>query len=476
MVHDDPRPGSGPAPAADPPARRRAGAAGMGSRAVADAALAAIIEAAPDGIVLVDPDGLIVLTNPCLERQFGYRPGALLGRPIEVLLHEPARDAHVLQRRTFEAEGRRRSMGRGVTLEGRRADRSSIPVEIALSPVAVDDDVYTLAIVRDLTERVATEGVVGRLQHLLDTSSEGVFLASASTGEVHYVNDGACALTGRPRDALLHHRLDEVLPGVATPALAPGGTRQQEATVARRDGRPSRCNLLIQRSESDRGAWLAVFVRDASARQQAEEQFWRAERALVVLEEQERIAHRLHDDVIQSLFGIATSLESVATITDDAAIAARLRRSVAGIDEAIDRMRAALFPTQHTTPVSGLRAELSAVLDEVFPAAAPARAVRVSGSVDVVTWAVGEALVAALRSALDLITARLLVGGVSVEVTVDDVVELVVVDDGEPGPDGSAAGDELDALAGTARTLGGTCTLSAKEPRGSILRWSVPMP
>jgi PAS domain S-box-containing protein len=476
MVNDDPRPGSGPAPAAGPPDRRRTGTAAVGSRAVADAVLAAIIEAAPDGIVLVDPNGLIVLTNPCLERQFGYRPGELLGRPIEVLVHEPARDAHVVQRRTFEAEARSRSMGGGLPLEGRRADGSSIPVEIALSPVAVDDDVYTLAIVRDVTERVAAEGAVGRLQHLLDASSEGVFLASSSNGEVHYVNDGACALTGRPREALLHHPLDEVLPGVAAAALAPGETRQQEATVTRRDGRPSRCNLLIQRSESAGGAWLAVYVRDASARQQAEEQFWRAERALVVLEEQERLAHRLHDDVIQSLFGIATSLESVATITDDAAIATRLRRSVAGIDEAIDRMRAALFPTHHTTPVSGLRAELSAVLDEVFPAAAPARAVRVSGSVEVVAWTVGEALVAALRSALELITDRRLVGGVSVEVTVDDIVELIVVDDGEPGPDPSAARAQLDALAGTARTLGGTCTVTPQEPRGSILRWSVPVP
>lgn len=95
-----------------------------------------IIESAPDGMLVADAAGQILLTNPALERIFGYVPGELIGGQVEQLVPERARGGHGEQRKAFIAEGRSRSMGTDpAALQGLRKDGSEVNVVVTLSPL-----------------------------------------------------------------------------------------------------------------------------------------------------------------------------------------------------------------------------------------------------------------------------------------------------------------------------------------------------
>ena len=114
----------------------------------------ALLESAPDAMMTVAADGRILLVNSQTEALFGYDRQELLGRPVEMLLPERLRELHVLHRRDFHAEPRRRPMGLGLDLVARRKDGSEFPTEISLSPLRTEDEGITvIVVVRDITER-----------------------------------------------------------------------------------------------------------------------------------------------------------------------------------------------------------------------------------------------------------------------------------------------------------------------------------
>lgn len=116
-----------------------------------------LVELAPDAMLGVDADGGIVWINAQAERLFGYDRTELIGRPVEVLLPDALRGAHVQHRASFMNEPRTRPMGAGLDLRARRNDGSEFPAEISLVPVQTSDGLIVTGVVRDLTARRAAE-------------------------------------------------------------------------------------------------------------------------------------------------------------------------------------------------------------------------------------------------------------------------------------------------------------------------------
>ncbi|MGB8857927.1 MAG: PAS domain S-box protein [Ilumatobacteraceae bacterium] len=110
-----------------------------------------VVEAMPDGVVIVNAAGEMLLVNREMERLLGYSRDELLGKPIEMLLPDELRGAHVNHRTTYQAAPTRRGMGRGLPLAARCADGSVFPVEISLAPAEVAGDQVVIATVRDVT-------------------------------------------------------------------------------------------------------------------------------------------------------------------------------------------------------------------------------------------------------------------------------------------------------------------------------------
>lgn len=134
------------------------------SEEITDRRFRELLEAAPDAILEVDRDGRIMLLNPVTEKMFGYEREELVGQPVEMLISGGAREGHVRHRENYWRNPTARPMGSGFTMEGRRKDGSTFPVDISLSPVHSEDGQRVTAVIRDISERRLAEDRIRALQ------------------------------------------------------------------------------------------------------------------------------------------------------------------------------------------------------------------------------------------------------------------------------------------------------------------------
>ncbi len=160
----------------------------------AEAKFRNLLEAAPDAMVIADPDGHIVLVNRQTEQLFGYARDELLGKPVELLMPERFREAHVMQRSRYAARPIPRPLGVGLQLFGLRKDGSEFPADIVLSPIETEEGMLTTAAVRDITGWKRAETALRESEErfrviinhapltLFATDSRGVFTFSDGKG------------------------------------------------------------------------------------------------------------------------------------------------------------------------------------------------------------------------------------------------------------------------------------------------------
>jgi len=116
-----------------------------------------VLMAMPIGMVVVNREGHIVLVNAMIERLFGHVQGQLEGQPIEILVPARYREHHVGLRDGFLAAPSDVYLDARRGLTGQRSDGSEFPVEIGLTPIDTGEGPMMLAVVVDVTERLALE-------------------------------------------------------------------------------------------------------------------------------------------------------------------------------------------------------------------------------------------------------------------------------------------------------------------------------
>jgi len=210
----------------------------------------ALLETAPDPIVIVNREGLIVIVNARTEAVFGYARTELLGQPVELLMPQRLRAAHVAQRAPYQGNHpQARAMGTGRDLFARRKDGSEFAVDISLSPLATPEGTLIISTVRDVTERkLAEQRMRGQLENLnlLDriTRSIGerqdmrsIFQVVVRTLEDSLPVDFACIC--------LHDQLANTLRvacvGAKSEALARELTMEERASIEVDDNGLGRC-------------------------------------------------------------------------------------------------------------------------------------------------------------------------------------------------------------------------------------------
>ncbi|HTL12729.1 MAG TPA: PAS domain S-box protein, partial [Bdellovibrionota bacterium] len=111
-----------------------------------------LFESAHDAIVIVNQAGKIDFANRQSLAWFGYAPGELEGKPIEVLIPARFLDRHVAHRDRYMAKPDSRPMGRALELFARRKDGTEFPVEVSLSPLETHAETKVTAMIRDISE------------------------------------------------------------------------------------------------------------------------------------------------------------------------------------------------------------------------------------------------------------------------------------------------------------------------------------
>ncbi len=216
-----------------------------------------LLDATPDATLIVAGTGEIVFVNDHAGDLFGYPLEDLLGRVVDDLLPESLVAVHRAHRTRYRAEPTVRAMGAGSELRARRSDGSEFAVEISLSPLRLGDDVFVIAAVRDVSDRVEAEDQLHRVLRTLDATDDGVFIFDAETLRFSFVNEGAVRLVGYSRDELLtmsplhlnpytteseYRRIVDVAPrrpqrfdraaGLVAPQGRPGGARREDLAVS----------------------------------------------------------------------------------------------------------------------------------------------------------------------------------------------------------------------------------------------------
>ncbi|MCQ6958760.1 PAS domain-containing sensor histidine kinase [Mucilaginibacter aquariorum] len=118
-----------------------------------EAGFKALFQYATVGILVVSSGGRIELSNPCVEKLFGYEKAELSGQMIELLVPEAFRDSHVHHRDGYFERPKARPMGYGLNLFARKKDGTQFPVEISLGHYQLDNEPLAVAFVTDITER-----------------------------------------------------------------------------------------------------------------------------------------------------------------------------------------------------------------------------------------------------------------------------------------------------------------------------------
>jgi PAS domain S-box-containing protein len=123
------------------------------ARRESEAKARSILETTVDGIITIDADGHIESFNQAAEDIFGYGAEEVIGENVKVLMPPPYREEHDEYLRNYHETGRKRIIGIGREVRGRRKDGSTFPMDLAVSEVELGPRTIFTGIVRDISER-----------------------------------------------------------------------------------------------------------------------------------------------------------------------------------------------------------------------------------------------------------------------------------------------------------------------------------
>ncbi|MDH5653918.1 MAG: EAL domain-containing protein [Gammaproteobacteria bacterium] len=167
--------------------------------AEADQRVRAIMDNVADGIITIDEQGTIESFNATAERLFGYSAAECIGQNVKMLMPEPYQSNHDSYLDRYRTSGERRCLGFGFReVEGLRKDGSVFPMDLSISQMTLHDRQYYIGMVRDITERKASEMEMSKLSHAVEQTADTIMITDKN-GLIEYVNSGFEQTTGYQR-------------------------------------------------------------------------------------------------------------------------------------------------------------------------------------------------------------------------------------------------------------------------------------
>jgi signal transduction histidine kinase len=196
----------------------------------------------------------------------------------------------------------------------------------------------------------------------------------------------------------------------------------------------------------------------------------------VVAADRDRIARDLHDVVIQQLYATGLKLRASRAGGSSGATDDLVSEAMGDLDVSIRDIRSTIFELERGASAS-LRGDVAALVREYEPALGFSAVVRTWGPIDslVGDHQAAQAVVV-LREALSNCARHAGAHRCEVEVAVQEGwLSVQVADDGRGPQQGDRPGNGLRNLERRAAELGGHLVLEPAVPRGTCLRWRVPL-
>ncbi len=242
----------------------------------------------------------------------------------------------------------------------------------------------------------------------------------------------------------------------------------------RSDGSTFPINVSLGQLPSETGDHTFATVRDLTERLEAEAEAAAVRRAHAMALERERIAHDLHDNVIQRLFALGLTLEGLPPRIETPDVAGKVFAAVDTIDDIIDDLRSTIYGLRNRiSSQAPVREQIFAVIDEMQPSLGFAPSVTITGDVDTIDDpTIVEHLLAVLREALSNTARHANASEAAVTLVFGHgEVELTVLDNGV-GLKENARRSGLANLADRAVELDGSFEVRRHTPGGTLLRWT----
>jgi signal transduction histidine kinase len=199
---------------------------------------------------------------------------------------------------------------------------------------------------------------------------------------------------------------------------------------------------------------------------------------LALMEDRERIAKELHDNIIQSLFAVGMALHATGSSTDDQELRRQLDEGVDEIDRVIRELRAYIFALQ---PGALGGWELERVLRSVVHLFESGAGIPIDLEVDsaAATQVAPQAreIVPAIREMVSNAVRHAGAHRISIRLAIENNSALVEVRDDGRGFEMQTArgrGQGLLNLERRARTVGGTSEIDSAPGRGTTVRIRIP--
>lgn len=195
---------------------------------------------------------------------------------------------------------------------------------------------------------------------------------------------------------------------------------------------------------------------------------------LALLEERDRIARDMHDNVVQRLFATGLSLQSAAPLAQHPVVRARLLEAVDALDSAIKEIRQAIFELHTVDPGAGVLVVLEQLVEDYAQSLGFVPELSVEGRLVALPDELRADAIAVVREGLANIARHASAGRVAVSICIGDDLDISVADDGV-GMDRDAARSGLLNLRTRAVARGGSLTISSSSLGGTLVRWHVPV-
>jgi two-component system, LuxR family, sensor kinase FixL len=265
--------------------------------------LRSLIETTQDAVISIDRQARIVLFNPAAERIFGYNKAEIQGQKVNVLMAEPYAAEHDSYIERYEKTEEARAIGRIRTVEARRKNGETFPIELSVTKVATvaSEEVQYAAFIRDISE--VRRGQAW-LQSLIETTQDAV-LSIDRQGRVVLFNPAAERIFGYARNEIVGQKVnllmaepyatehDGYIEHYERTGEARAIGRIRTVTAKRKNGELFPIELSVTKIAEDQDVQYAAFIRDISEKARLQAQAVENERLVAIGTTAAKIGHEL---------------------------------------------------------------------------------------------------------------------------------------------------------------------------------------
>jgi signal transduction histidine kinase len=219
---------------------------------------------------------------------------------------------------------------------------------------------------------------------------------------------------------------------------------------------------------SDFATHAAIALMLASGREHA--------RQLTIVAERERIAHDLHDHVIQRLFAAGMDLQGTVARVRSPEVCDRLNRTLDDLQAIIEEIRTTIFQLKSPSENDGgFRGRIQRVVADLAGNRDIVTTVQMRGPMSTIGGDLAEHAEAVAAEAVSNVVRHSGASRLNVEISVGDLLTVDIVDNGCGMPVDNQRSSGLANMTYRAEQVGGSCEITSPPEGGTRVHWTAPL-